>query len=77
VDSGGDADGTCTGVRPEDRPFVTADTIPAFTVTATAAAIHQRMHALSDAGYRQLAIQLVRGHDQALEDWARVADGDI
>jgi len=34
----------------------------------------QRVCALRDAGYQQLACCLVPGHESALEDWARVGE---
>jgi 5,10-methylenetetrahydromethanopterin reductase len=61
-------------VRPEEHPLITADLIRDFTFTGTCDALADRIRTLRDAGYRQLAIQLVPGHEGALEDWVRVID---
>jgi len=59
-------------VRPEERPFVTADLIRATSFTSTEADIRQRIDALRSAGYTQFTIQLVPGQDEAIADWARI-----
>jgi alkanesulfonate monooxygenase SsuD/methylene tetrahydromethanopterin reductase-like flavin-dependent oxidoreductase (luciferase family) len=59
-------------VRPEERRFVTAERIRAFTLTGTVAEIRDRVRMLRDGGFEQLTIQLVPGHEDAIEDWARV-----
>jgi 5,10-methylenetetrahydromethanopterin reductase len=62
-------------VRDDERQFVTADAIRAGTLTGTASEIGDRLPALEAAGYNQLTIQLVYGHEDAVEDWARVLLG--
>ncbi len=59
-------------VKPEERPFVTADLIRATSFTATEAEIKRRIDALHQAGYTQFTIQLVPGQEAALADWARI-----
>ena len=59
-------------VKPEEKPFVTADLIRSTSFTATEAEIRQRVEALRAAGYTQFVIQLVPGQEAALADWARV-----
>jgi 5,10-methylenetetrahydromethanopterin reductase len=59
-------------VKPEERPFVTADLIRATSFTSTEADIRQRIDALRGAGYTQFTIQLVPGQEAALADWARI-----
>jgi 5,10-methylenetetrahydromethanopterin reductase len=59
-------------VKPEERPFVTADLIRATSFTATEAEIKARIAALRDAGYTQFTIQIVPGQEAALADWARI-----
>ena len=59
-------------VKPEERPFVTADLIRATSFTAPEAEITQRIDALRDAGYTQFTIQIVPGQEAALADWARI-----
>ena len=60
-------------VRPEEERFVTPELIRMATFTATAAELGERIHALAAAGYQQLAVQLVPGQEDALEDWAELA----
>lgn len=59
-------------VRDDERAFVTADMIRQGTFTATAEELRDRVRALAAAGYDQLTVQLVYGHETAVEDWARV-----
>jgi 5,10-methylenetetrahydromethanopterin reductase len=59
-------------VKPEEKPFVTADLIRSTSFTATEAEIRQRIEALRAAGYTQFVIQLVPGQEVALADWTRV-----
>jgi 5,10-methylenetetrahydromethanopterin reductase len=61
-------------LRPEEQPLITADLIRDFTLTGTREALADRIRALRDAGYGQLAIQLVPGHEDALQDWVRVIE---
>jgi 5,10-methylenetetrahydromethanopterin reductase len=59
-------------VKPEERPFVTADLIRATSFTAPEAEIKQRIDALRAAGYTQFTIQIVPGQEEAIADWARL-----
>jgi 5,10-methylenetetrahydromethanopterin reductase len=59
-------------VKPEERPFVTADLIRATSFTATEAKIKQRIDTLRAAGFTQFTVQLVPGHEDAIADWARI-----
>ena len=59
-------------LKPEERPFVTAELIRDTTFTATAAELKRRIGDLRDAGYTQLTIQIVPGQEDAIEDWARI-----
>jgi 5,10-methylenetetrahydromethanopterin reductase len=59
-------------VKPQERPFITADLIRATTFTAPETEIRERIDALRNAGYTQFVIQLVPGQEAALADWARV-----
>jgi 5,10-methylenetetrahydromethanopterin reductase len=59
-------------VRPEEERFVTAELIRAATFTATEDELRDRIRALRDAGLQQLTIQLVHGHESAIEDWAKL-----
>jgi len=59
-------------VRPEERPFITAELIRHTSWTATEKELIARIGELRDAGYRQFSIQLVPGAEDAIEDWARI-----
>jgi len=59
-------------VRPEERPFVTADLIRLSSFTATEAELKRRIGDLRDAGYTEFTVQIVPGQEQAIEDWGRI-----
>ncbi|MBX3706291.1 MAG: LLM class flavin-dependent oxidoreductase [Pseudomonadales bacterium] len=59
-------------VRPEERFLVTPELIEAMTFTGTEDVLRERVARLEAVGYRQLTVQLVEGHLDAVEDWARV-----
>jgi 5,10-methylenetetrahydromethanopterin reductase len=60
------------GVRPEEEKFLSPEFIAATTFTATAPELRDRIRALAEGGYDQFVVQLVPGHESALEDWVRV-----
>ena len=62
-------------LRPEEERFATAAVLRDLTFTATAPELSDRVRALRDAGVQQFAVFLAPGHEDALEDWARVVDG--
>jgi 5,10-methylenetetrahydromethanopterin reductase len=55
-----------------ELPFVTADMIRRTTFTATEDELRERIAALRDGGYTQFTVQLTPGHEDAIEDWARL-----
>ncbi len=59
-------------LRPDERPLFTKEIVEAFSFTATAPVLRERVEELRDAGYSQLTVQLVEGHEDALSDWAEV-----
>ena len=59
-------------VKPEERPFLTAEAISGVSMTGTHAEICERIEALRAAGYTQVTVQLVHGHEDAINDWARI-----
>jgi 5,10-methylenetetrahydromethanopterin reductase len=61
-------------VRPEEERFVTPELIRSGSLTGTVAELRDRIQGLAAAGYDQLAIQLVPGHEQAIDDWARLIE---
>ncbi len=61
-------------LKPEERPFVTAELIRRTTFTATEQELTQRIEALRDAGWGQVVIPIIPGEERAIEDWARIKD---
>ncbi len=59
-------------VKPEERPFVTADLIRLTGLAATKSELKRRIAALADAGYSEIAIQIVPGQEHAIEDWGKI-----
>jgi 5,10-methylenetetrahydromethanopterin reductase len=66
--------GHLTFLRPEEEAFISPDLLRAVTFTGTAEEIRDRIRALREAGYRQWTIQLVQGHEDAVEQWAQVLE---
>ena len=60
------------GVRPEEEKFLTEDFMRATTFTATEGILRERVQELKRAGYDHFVVQLVPGHEDAIEDWARL-----
>jgi 5,10-methylenetetrahydromethanopterin reductase len=59
-------------VKPEERPLITAELIRETTFTATEPELIERIAALSDAGYDEVAIGIIPGQEHAIEDWGRI-----
>ena len=59
-------------VKPEERRFITAEPIRRTTYTATEKEIRERFAALAEAGYSEIAVQIVPGQEHAIEDWGRI-----
>jgi hypothetical protein len=59
-------------VKPDERPFVTAELIRRTTYTATERELKERFSALAAAGYSEIAMQIVPGQEHAIEDWGRI-----
>jgi 5,10-methylenetetrahydromethanopterin reductase len=59
-------------VKPEERPFVTAELIRATSFAGTESELKARIGALADAGYSEVAIRIVPGQEHAIEDWGRI-----
>jgi 5,10-methylenetetrahydromethanopterin reductase len=59
-------------IRPEERFLVSGELIESMTFTGELEALQARVDRLREAGYSQLTVQLVEGHEDALDDWARV-----
>jgi 5,10-methylenetetrahydromethanopterin reductase len=59
-------------VRPEEERFLTEDVMRMTTFTAGPDELIDRIRTLRDCGYDQFTIQLVVGHEDALERWVRL-----
>ena len=59
-------------LRPDERKLFTKEIVEAFSFTATAPVLRERVAELRDAGYSQFTVQLVEKHEDALSDWAEV-----
>jgi 5,10-methylenetetrahydromethanopterin reductase len=61
-------------VRPEEERFVNEELVRSLTFTGTLEELRDRVRALEEAGYDQLAIQLTPRHEDAIENWARLME---
>ena len=59
-------------VRPDERPFLSAELIRYATWTATLPALIARVGALKEAGFGQIVFSVLPGQEHAVEDWGRV-----
>jgi 5,10-methylenetetrahydromethanopterin reductase len=59
-------------VRPDERPFITADMIRRTSFIGTAADLTQRIAALADAGFSQVVFSIPPGQEHSIEDWGRI-----
>jgi 5,10-methylenetetrahydromethanopterin reductase len=59
-------------VKPEERPFITAELIRRTPFAATERELIERVAALEAAGYDEIAINIVPGQEHAIEDWGRI-----
>jgi len=59
-------------VRPDERPFITADMIRKTSFIGTAADLIGRVGALADAGFAQVVFSIPPGQEHAIEDWGRI-----
>ena len=62
-------------VRPDEQRFLDAALLRDMTFTGGADELRDRVRTLRDAGYQQFAIFVVPGHEDALDEWARVMEG--
>ena len=59
-------------VRPDERPFITADMIRGTSFIGTAPDLTRRIGALADAGFTQVVFSIPPGQEHAIEDWGRI-----
>jgi 5,10-methylenetetrahydromethanopterin reductase len=65
-------DGHLMYLRPEEEQFITGEMLKALTLTGTPDEIRERVDALGKAGYDQVAVQIVPGYEDEIEQWAEV-----
>ena len=59
-------------VRPDERPFITAEMIRRTSFIGTERDLKQRIAALIDAGFTQVVFSIPPGQEHAIEDWGRI-----
>lgn len=59
-------------LREEEKALITPEFVQATTLSASPDELVDRIRQIYEAGYHQIAIQLVPGEESALEDWAEV-----
>ena len=59
-------------LRPDEQQFISAEILKFTSLTGTEDEVRGRVQAMAAAGYDQVAIQLVPGHESAIDEWARV-----
>jgi 5,10-methylenetetrahydromethanopterin reductase len=59
-------------LRPDERPFITAEMIRRTSFIGTAADLTQRISALATAGFNQVVFSIPPGQEHAIEDWGRI-----
>jgi 5,10-methylenetetrahydromethanopterin reductase len=59
-------------VRPDERPFITADMIRRTSFTGTEREIKLRVGGLQDAGFAQVVVSIPPGQEHMIEDWGRI-----
>jgi 5,10-methylenetetrahydromethanopterin reductase len=62
------------GVRPEEEKFLSEDLIRSVTFTATEDELRERLNSIARAGHDHFVVQVVPGHESAIEDWAHLFD---
>ena len=61
-------------LRPDEKPFITADAVKQLTFTGPFQEMVDRIRYLETCGYDQWVINIPPGQDEALESWARVIE---
>jgi hypothetical protein len=59
-------------LREEEKRLITPEFAQATSFSGSRDELVDRIRRLAEAGYSQIAIQLVQGQESALEDWAEV-----
>lgn len=56
----------------EEETHITPELVKATTLSGTHDELVEQLGRIQDAGYKQVTVQVVHGHEAALEDWAAV-----
>jgi 5,10-methylenetetrahydromethanopterin reductase len=59
-------------VRPDERPFISAEMIRRTSFVGTLPELTQRVGALAEAGFAQVVFSIPPGQEHAIEDWGRL-----
>ena len=59
-------------VRPDERPFITADMLCNTSFIGTLRDLLPRFEMLRDAGFHQAVLSIPPGQEHAIEDWGRI-----
>ena len=59
-------------VRPDERPFITADMLRNTSFIGTVRELLPRFEMLRDAGFQQAVLSIPPGQEHAIEDWGRI-----
>ena len=59
-------------VRPDERPFISAEMIRATSFIGTERELKQRISSLEASGFTQVVFSIPPGQEHAVEDWGRI-----
>jgi 5,10-methylenetetrahydromethanopterin reductase len=59
-------------VRPDERPYITAEMIRRTSFIGTLPELTRRIAGLADAGFTQVVFSIPPGQEHAIEDWGRI-----
>ena len=59
-------------VRPDERPFITAEMLRNTSFIGTVRELLPRFEILRDAGFHQVVLSIPPGQEHAIEDWGRI-----
>lgn len=59
-------------VRPDERPFISAEMIRRTSFTGTERELKERLAGLAAAGFNQVVFSIPPGQEHAVEDWGRL-----
>src|SRR6185312_17259869 len=59
-------------VRPDERPFITAEMLRNTSFIGTVRELMPRFGMLRDAGFHQAVLSIPPGQEHAIEDWGRI-----